>query len=152
MNADERAALEAAAKAATPGPWMGWTQGYADTEAQVAEIRAMLEKPAYPATDMSHVATADRSKEVALVGNGPRCQENATYIALANPTAILELLAENAALREALVRINAEVPPGAEDRWVTVSRLQSWAEGALSEPVKPMDGLGLGIIAKGLGL
>ena len=41
------------------------------------------ESPDYPATDTSHIATADRSKEVALTGNGPRSPENAAYIVAA---------------------------------------------------------------------
>ena len=56
----------------------------------MAEVRAMLKKPDLPATDTSHIATADRSKEVCAYGKASDLPNAACIVAACN--ALLALL------------------------------------------------------------
>ena len=76
--------LEKAARAATPGPWAAkrWNDDDADTYGWNITVNGYL----LPLCEME----TDKPEE---------CDANAAYIAAANPSAILELLAERDALK-----------------------------------------------------
>ena len=85
-------ALAALAAAATPGPWYDQTVGHRSIrQAAGAVTRALFVAPLPSCTDLSWVYTD--GPNICLTGNGPTSVENAAYIAAADPTTVLALLA-----------------------------------------------------------
>lgn len=89
MTDAELSALEAAAKAATPGPWRTeYRQRYvfAENDVNVCEIRGYGE--------LIHMVPESEAVE--------QMRSNGAYIAAAHPDAILELIAELRQLQESV--------------------------------------------------
>lgn len=86
-TAEQLAELVALAEKATPGPWVRVTEGNASVEQLAHKLLHDLSVPlaeGIPAnTDATYVLTADGSKSVALVGNGPKQTDNGDFIVAA---------------------------------------------------------------------
>ena len=94
-------------QAATEGPWVALTIGYADHEGQLDDIRDALEyadRDGVVMTDMTWVESEHR--HVALTGNGPRQTHNAAFIAHARTD--LPLLLRVADAASWVIRTNDE--------------------------------------------
>lgn len=96
---EELAALERLAKAATPGPWRGTTEGSYDQKHAAAKAfeaimaRVVPDLPDAQWSDLSWVRTeGDDWLNVALIGNGKDGPENAAYIAAVSPDVVLGLI------------------------------------------------------------
>lgn len=104
----DREALRAAAKAATPGPWVVWSSLYEHMDAQLRSADTTVEG----------VALA----EFYRLANGYR---NAAFIALANPKAILTLLDERDALVGALEKADQECQTALQ---IMTASEQDWSD------------------------
>jgi hypothetical protein len=105
-------ALKKAAEGATPGPWkVKPIKGYTD-DYVVTEHPDYQQKP-----HGAHIA------EVGYAAGHTKqnFQENARFIALANPTTILSLLAENERMKEAILHLK-------EARDASCERLQKFLD------------------------
>ncbi|PNG11892.1 ead/Ea22-like family protein [Stutzerimonas stutzeri] len=85
--------LKRLAEAATPGPWEWGGTPVATAEEALEICRVNIELTANPDPYFCEVYVED-GRRTALVGNGPTGQQNAAFIAAANPAAILSLIAE----------------------------------------------------------
>jgi len=95
----DHTALENAARAATPGPWnVGFSDGSGAGEDRDGFYITTPDK--YPEDGaVNEAAVVSAAADSWGIGQGVRRSEDATYIALANPSTVLELLAEIKALR-----------------------------------------------------
>jgi hypothetical protein len=92
----DHTALKEAAEAATPGPW---SPGHFANDLHSCDCKSVLCENYFGAICTVHVSYTRQLEE----GDNPPPDEakaNLRFIALANPSKILELLAENEALRE----------------------------------------------------
>lgn len=93
--------LRRLAEAATPGPW-DWGGTQVSTQEQALDIcLENIRLTEAPGPYFCEVYVGD-GRRTALVGHGPTSQQNAAFIAAANPAVILAMLDENEELREEL--------------------------------------------------
>ena len=96
MTPEAKRDLEANARKATVGTWRAWI-----TNRRQPEIY----------TDSGPENENDK------IASGVLRKADAAFIAAANPAAVLDLLAENARLREALIYLAGEKNDGGEHAW-----------------------------------
>jgi hypothetical protein len=83
--------LKAAALKATPGPWLSGANECLTQERALAICKESIDTTTKTIPYFFEVFL-ENGLRTALVGNGPTSWENADYIALANPAAILALI------------------------------------------------------------
>lgn len=110
MNPEYLAALAArvrnAAEAATPGPWDVWAEKCPDPVDAKIELAEQVDKCEQFVGELYLLNAAGKCP--ATTGCGPTSKANATFIAAANPQAVLSLLDERDALTARVAALEAE--------------------------------------------
>lgn len=98
--------LRKAAKAATPGPWDVWAEKCPDPVDAKIELAEQVDKCEQFVGELYLLNAAGKCP--ATTGCGPTSKANATFIAAANPQAVLSLLDERDALTARVAALEAE--------------------------------------------
>lgn len=98
--------LRKAAEAATPGPWDVWAEKCPDPVDAKIELAEQVDKCEQFVGELYLLNAAGKCP--ATTGCGPTSKANATFIAAANPQAVLSLLDERDALTARVAALEAE--------------------------------------------
>lgn len=102
--------LKEAAKRATPGPWDVWEESTPTKDQAIDELAYQVSHtPDEDFAEAVYLLNAD-GKCPALTGCGPTSKANAEFIALANPSTILSLIARVEQMEEALTACAVILP------------------------------------------
>lgn len=96
ISLDDLDQIEAAARAASPGPWQLGRHDSETIEEAVEYVAEIVRKGSHPDIWLAFIGdhtTEGASRVVALTGNGPTSQANADYLATLHPANVLNLVA-----------------------------------------------------------
>ena len=128
--------LRKAAEAATPGPWDVWAEKCPDPVDAKIELAEQVDKCEQFVGELYLLNAAGKCP--ATTGCGPTSKANATFIAAANPQAVLSLLDERDALTARVAALEAEN----EKLWEALKpRLSAKARQSLEEMCEAMEAM-----------